>query len=524
MTDKPRSGPDEIPKALIETPRRLSFSIVWLVPLVAVLIGGWLTFKALSERGPTVEITFRTAAGLEAGKTKIKFKDIEVGMVESIGIAKDLSHVTVMAELEKAATPYLTEQTRFWVVRPRVTAAGVTGISTLFSGAYIGMDPGRSGAPQRKFEGLETPPLITSDSPGQRYRLQAESLGSVGVGSPVYFRSFEVGEVESHELDPDGRGVTIKIFVFDPYYRFITKGTRFWNASGVNLTLDATGVTLDTESLVSIIAGGIAFETFSGNPAQDPAEENAVFTLYRDRLAATTETFKDKQRWLLYFRDSVRGLTVGAPVEFRGIKIGEVVDIDLVFDVKQTGVSIPVLIAVEPERFRLADPDTVRPTTPSERKKVLTRAVANGLRAQLEVGSLLTGARYINFDFHQNVPPARINWVGAVPEIPTLPATRALIVDSLREGLVTLNATLKQVDELANNLNAKATPALTEALEQSRKTLKAAEDTLHNRSAIGSELREALEEVAKAARSIRLLTEYLERQPEALIRGKGDSK
>ena len=524
MTDKSRSGPGEIQKALIEVPRRFSFSIVWLVPLVAVLIGGWLAFKALSERGQTVEITFKTAAGLEAGKTKIKFKDIEIGKVESIGISEDLSHVTVMAELTKGATPYLTEQTRFWVVRPRVTAAGVSGISTLFSGAYIGMDPGRSGDPQRKFEGLETPPLITSDSPGQRYRLQAESIGSVGVGSPVYFRSFEVGEVESHELDPDGRGVTIKVFVFDPYYRFITKGTRFWNASGVNLTFDATGVKLETESLVSIMAGGIAFEAFSDNPAQDPAEENAVFTLYRNRLAATTKTYKAKQRWLLHFRDSVRGLNVGAPVEFRGIKIGEVVDIDLVFDVKQTGVSIPVLIAIEPERFRLAQPDTVRPTELSDRKKTLSTAVANGLRAQLKTGNLLTGALYINFDFHRNVPPARISWDAAVPKMPTVPAAFEIIVDSVREGLVTLNATLKQVDELANNLNAKATPALTEALEQSRKTLKAAEDTLHNRSAIGSELREALEEVAKAARSIRLLTEYLERHPEALIRGKGDSQ
>jgi paraquat-inducible protein B len=170
-----------------EVQRKKQISIVWLIPIVAVLIGGWLAYKGLSEKGPIVMISFESAEGLEAGKTKLRYKDVEIGLVESIRFNADLSRVLVTAELVKEAAPYLTENTRFWVVRPRVTASGVSGLGTIFSGAYIGMDPGKEGEPMRDFKGLEIPPVVTTGMPGRDFLLRANTLGSLDIGAPVYY-------------------------------------------------------------------------------------------------------------------------------------------------------------------------------------------------------------------------------------------------------------------------------------------------------------------------------------------------
>ena len=238
-----------VPEADIRTQKR-RISIVWLVPLVAVVIGGWLVYKAISEKGPTITITFKSADGLEAGKTKIKYKDVEVGRVDSIVLSKDLSHVIVKAEFVKGSKNYLSQNTRFWVVRARVAAGGVSGLGTLFSGAYIGIDPGNPGTPATHFEGLEVPPVVTTDLPGSHFVLRASSLGSLNVGAPVYFRRIEVGQVISYQLDEDGQAVTVKVFVHDPHHQLVRKNTRFWNASGLDVAIGAEGIRVDTESFV----------------------------------------------------------------------------------------------------------------------------------------------------------------------------------------------------------------------------------------------------------------------------------
>jgi len=284
MADAPRDF--DLPEAVAASKRRWSLSIVWAIPIVAALAGGWLAFKAISEQGPTITITFKTAEGLEAGKTKIKYKNVDVGEVKQIALSRDASEVVVTAEVVKGATPYLVEDTRFWVVRPRIGAGGVSGLGTLFSGVYIGADIGKSSQARRKFTGLEVPPVFTSDVPGRQFVLRGHDLGSLDQGDGVYFRRVQVGQVTAAELDKDGNGVTVKIFVNAPYDQYVTTNTRFWHASGIDLSLDTSGFKVHTQSLAAIILGGIAFQTPPGIAVSAPAEADAVFTLFSDRAQA----------------------------------------------------------------------------------------------------------------------------------------------------------------------------------------------------------------------------------------------
>ena len=541
----------DLPQAAVHTKRQIS--IVWLIPVVAMLIGGWLAFKGLSEKGPIVTISFESAEGLEAGKTKVKYKDVEIGQVETIRFNADLSQVLVTAELVREATPYLTENTRFWVVRPRVTASGVSGLGTIFSGAYIGMDPGREGESARKFTGLEIPPVVTTGMPGRDFLLKATTLGSLEIGAPVYYRQIQVGQVIGYDLDKEGRSLTIKIFINAPHHELVRKNTRFWNASGFDLKLDAGGLKLNTESLVSIMMGGIAFDTPTSLQAGGPPGADQVFRLYETRESIFERIYTEKNYWILHFNESIRGLTVGAPVEFRGIKMGQVVDIDAEFDQTTFTPRITVLIETEPQRWKVIGEGKV------DAKTEIKALVAKGMRAQLKTGSLLTGQLYVELDFHPNAPKAEVKFDGKFPEVPTIPAPLQIITarvnsllskiesvpiekigkdlgdtlanvkrlsDSkeLLETVQALNETLQHTRKLVQNLDANVAPAISSTLDQAQKTLVSVEGTLGKNSPMQHELRRALKELGEAARSIRVLADYLERHPDALIYGKGKAQ
>ena len=324
--------------------KKRHISIVWLVPLVALAIGGWLVYKAISEKGPTVAISFKSAEGLEAGKTKIKYKEVELGLVTSIELDDGLSEVIVMAEMVKKAEKFVSENSRFWVVRARVAAGSISGLGTLFSGAYIGLDPGKPGKPVDHFKGLEIPPVVTAELPGNHYVLRAPSLGSLQIGDPVYFRRIEVGQVVSYKLDEDGQAVTIEVFVHDPHHNLVRQNTRFWNASGLDFAIDANGIRVNTESMVTIMVGGIAFTTPDNLEPGGPADDGETFKLYESRERIFDKTYTEKTRWILHFQGSVRGLTVGSPVEFRGIRVGQVLDINMEYNAEKGEFLIPVLI------------------------------------------------------------------------------------------------------------------------------------------------------------------------------------
>jgi len=527
----------DVPEAVIRTKK--SFSIVWLVPLVAVLIGGWLVYKALSEKGPRITITFNTAAGLEAGKTKIKHKDVEIGKVQTIRLSKDLSQVVVTAELTKGIESYLTDKARFWVVRARIRASEVSGLGTLFSGAYIALDPGKGGEPLRAFKGLKTPPIATADVPGRHFLLRADRLYSLDTGSPVYFRQIEVGQVESYQLDEYSREVDIKVFIYAPHDQLVHKNTRFWNAGGLDVSIDADGVRVDTPSFVSLMIGGVAFTTPVDLEFGGFAEDGDVFPLYDNYQDALQKRYAKKEYWVLNFDGSVRGLSHGAPVEFKGIRIGQVVDVNLQFDADRFTYSIPVLIEIEPERFATSG----KLPSDSDSRKFMDALVAKGLRAQLKPGNLITGQMFVDLVIQPGEPVRHIVWNDKYPELPTvqaplekISAALAQTLDKLnkfpfeeigsevRTAVQNLNDTLIQTRMLVQKLDSKVEPEVTATLVQAQTTLASVENVLSSGSPLNQKTSRAMVELAAAARSIRVLMDYLERHPDSLLFGKGNIK
>jgi paraquat-inducible protein B len=569
----------ELPEAMVST-RRHQISIVWFVPLVALLIGGWLVYKTVSEKGPTISISFKTAEGLEAGKTKIKYKDVELGQVTEIRLTPDLSRVLVTAELVKESEDFLSANTRFWIVRARVAAGQISGLGTLFSGAYIGLDPGKLGLPGSQFVGLETPPVVTTDLPGRHFRLHASRLGSLDIGAPVYFRQIKVGQVVGYKLAEDGQAVSVKIFINDPIDKQIYKNTRFWNASGLDFAVDAAGIRVNTESLVTILIGGLAFDTPANLEPGGPVEDGYNFKLYESRERIYDKTYTEKSRWLLYFEGSVRGLTVGSPVEFRGIPVGQVLDINMAYDSDKKIFLIPVLIEIEQERIKV-----IGQVDAADRKQQNDYLVAQGMRAQLKTGSLITGQLYVELDFHPEAEPAQIIWEGRYPQMPTVPTSMEEITTSLtqllkkleklpieqigndlrdtvqgakrlvnsaelqesivalnqtlnqvqqftatltkvitpelRSALASLNTTLKYTSKLAQNFDRTAVPELDATLKEAQSTLNAIKGSVSKDSPLYYELMRVFKELSGAARSIRVMADYLERNPDALIYGKG---
>lgn len=536
----------DLPEARVR--RRARLSVVWLIPLAALLSGAWLTWHTLSERGPTITIRFESAAGLQAGKTKVRFKDVEMGQVRAIDVSPDLSGVIVTADLKHGTAGFLTERTRFWVERPRVTASRVSGLETLLSGAYIAMDPVTEGRAQRAFIGLEEPPLFTTAEPGKRFVLRAATLGSLNIGSPVYYRQIQVGQVVGYGLAEDGRAVEIEIFISAPYDALVSSATRFWNASGLDISLDPEGIRVDTPSLLSMVVGGLAFDQPDTiDRDHRPADDGEIFPLYPSREQAHARTYASKLRYLLFFDGSVRGLTVGAPVLLRGIEIGRVLDVQLQFNLDEGAFRIPVLIEVEPERIALRGSGE-RP----EPHAMVEHLVDQGLRAQLKIGSLLTGQLNIEFDFYPDLAPEPIGHYGDYRVIPTVPASLeamatklngildqlgALPVEQIGEDLAATLATTRALVEgplladleagvanlraLSKQLDEQLAPELLATLRETRHTVASAQAQLAVDSDLALELRRLMQELTQAARSVRALSDYLERHPEALLQGKG---
>lgn len=524
----------DIPQAVALPPRRTPLPLVWIVPIVAALIGGWIAVQTLLQRGPAITLSFLTAEGLEPGKTRIRYKDVEVGEVRDVAISDDRSRIIVTAQMHKEAEKFLMKDTRFWVVRPRISGGQVTGVNTLLSGAYIGMDVGKSKDSRRDFVGLETAPILTGDLPGRKITLQAESLGSLEIGSPVYYRHIKAGEVIAHELDKNGTDVHVTVFIHAPYDRFVSRTTRFWNDSGVDVELDAGGMHVHTQSIVSILLGGIAFETPADGIEQPiPADSTTEYFLYPDHAAAIKPPEGDPQHFVLHFPESLRGLTVGAPVDFRGIVVGKVVSINVQYQQQGQWFHFPVEIVIYPERMRThLGEGRLAETEKGGGNALLDAMVSRGFRAQLRNGNLLTGQLYVALDFFPDVPPFKINWERKPLQLPAVPGSieelqmslakllrkvdkmpLEQIGTNLSSSLANVETAVKSLDKLLQRLDSETAPEAKAALEDLRRNLGAD-------SPLQMELRSTLSETARAARSMRSLTETLDTQPEALLRGK----
>ena len=538
MTDEQQQrATPEVAEAVTRPASRRGPQLIWLIPLVAALIGGGLAVNALLQRGPTITISFKTADGLQAGKTMIRFKDVEIGTVTAIDLAPDRSSVVATAQLSKTAQDLLLEDTRFWVVRPQITGSSVTGLSTLLSGAYIGVDVGASKKSGRAFVGLETPPIVTSGLPGREFVLHTGQLGSLSIGAPVYFRRIQVGEVVAYALDPGGSKVTLKAFINAPYDQYVTASTRFWHASGIDVTLDSSGIKVDTQSIATIIAGGIAFQAPPSLPVTEPAAADTAFTLSANYAEAMKPPVTEVQRFLLYFDQSVRGLTPGATVEFRGIPLGEVTAVGLSFDPDSITFRIPVEIAFYPERIQAELRKGSAPANAAGfSRTVLDTLVKRGLRAQLKTGNLLTGQLYVSLDVFPTAPKAAVDWKQNPVVLPTTPGGLVAIEDKL--GAVAakleqipldkigkdLQATIENADKLLAGINSELIPAARTTLQDASQVLSTANGALAPDAQLQQNLRGALSEVSKAAAALRNLANYLEQHPESLIRGKPEDE
>ncbi|WP_241975163.1 MlaD family protein [Paraburkholderia sp. BL17N1] len=527
----------DFPTAVTAKRSKWRLPLVWIVPIVAVLIAGSLAMQSIMQKGPTITISFTTGEGIEAGKTKIKFKNVDIGVIRSLTLSDDHKTVLASAEVSRNASSMLVDDSRFWVVRPRIAGGTVSGISTLISGSHIGMDIGTSQKARRDFTGLESPPVLASGAPGREFVLKSDSIGSLDIGSPVFFRKLQVGQIVSYALDPDGAGMTVHVFVNAPYDKYVTNDTRFWQASGVDVKLDTTGVKVNTESLVSILIGGLAFENPPDTTNRIEADPKRQFQLFGGRADAMKEHETIVDKYVLNFKESVRGLTLGAPIDFRGIVIGEVSAINTHFDPATKEFSIPVEVSFFPERLISRDDvGNAMAATPEERQEFADYLVKKGLRAQLRTASLLTGQLYIAIDFFPSAPKATIDWSKATPQLPTIPGNLQGLQDSITALVAKLNKipfegigndlrkTLNDADTLTNTINADVAPEAKATLATARDAITSVNRTLQSDSPLQQSLAETMREVSRTAASFRALAEYLQRHPEALLRGKTEDK
>lgn len=531
----PADGSPEIPPEAPEPEvRKHSWlpPLVWLIPIVAGVVGLSLVAQLWMQHGPTITISFKTAEGLEAGQTKVKFKNVDIGVVRSIGLSKDRSRVRVKVELTKNAESFAVKGTRFWIVRPRIAAGGISGLNTLFSGAYIGVDAGKSPEDEDNFLGLEVPPAITTDQPGRQFVLHTPDLGSINVGVPVYFRHIEVGQIVAYHLDSDGKGVTLRVFVNAPFDRFVTSNTRFWHASGFNVTADLSGFKVQTQSMIQVLLGGIAFNSPPGDTNTVEAVPDTVFTLASDEVSAMRSPDKVSQIVALYFNQSLRGLVPGAPVDFLGVTLGEVQSIGVEYKPQNHTVRMPVLVEIFPARLGPG----FQGSTNALRGQI-DGMVRNGLRAQLRSGSLITGKLYVAFDFFPTAKSAHMDWSKPAPEMPTVPNSLEELQAKLSEIAsklskvpfdrigANLNLTLQKADALFKKLDREVAPEAKATLAEARKSFLAAQQTLAADAPLQQDARNALQQLQRAAESLRTLSDYLSRHPESLLRGKsGDDK
>lgn len=540
--------------------RRRRFSFIWLIPIVAGAIAVYLVIATLADRGPLITITFKTGSGISAQQTQVTHKAVPLGTVEDIKLSDDMRRVRVHVRMNRQGSQILTDHARFWVVRPRLSTGSISGLETLLSGAYIEVDPGTPGGePKREFNGLDEPPGTRSDEPGHNYLLKASRLGSLAAGAPVFYRDVEVGEVLGYDFG-DGLGpVTINIFVRQPFDRFVHQNTHFWNASGLTVGLGASGLHVEVQSLAALLSGGVAFETPHIRLSAPEAQANTTFPLYNSKAEADASGFSKKIPFVTYFTSSVSGLTKGSAVEVFGIQIGTVTDVKLQMLPDRSALRARVTYEIQPERV-FSDSEVNAQSDPD---RITSSLVRQGMRAVLESSSFITGQKDISLQFVPNAGAVEVAREGDALVMPSQGGGLDNITASLSDIATkldkipfeeignNLNATLRAVSQTVNGPDVKnALRKLSETLGDVQHLVRHADQgltpVLQRLPHISAELQQAVEranaalgesgyggnsdfqrgvtrvldQVNDAARSIRLLVDFLDRHPEALIRGR----
>ncbi len=529
--------------------RRRNISLVWFVPIVALFLGGWLVYISWVSSGPLVTISFETASGVEAGVTKIKYRDVSIGQVESVEIGPDFSSALVSARLDKQVTPYLNDSTKFWIERPRVGTSGISGLGTLFSGAHIGFEATLEGAEKRSFIGLEEPPIVNTRSGGVHVVLNAKKVGSLVAGGPVYYKSFKVGAIESVRLNEELSSVIVKAFIGSPYDKLVHADSRFWNVSGVSAEINSEGISVNLQSFESLLIGGIEFDSPSLGKKPQPVDSYHEFQLFDSFQHLGVQDYAHKLFYIVNFNQSIRGLNVNAPVEYRGLKIGRVVNISSRYNKTQSQILLPVLLEIEPERLGIIIEDDFGVESAHE------EIIDLGLFAKLENANLITGQLYVSLDSYDDEEKTVLTDFEGFKQLPTVSTDLNRIaanlgavlekvndlkleplIENLNASVLILQDTLENAGTFIDNSDSavkKVVISLSETLEKSQKLLITGEQMFGRGHAVMQSLEEGsttrykldqtLKELQSAARSLNTLLETIEKNPNSLIFGKQKS-
>jgi paraquat-inducible protein B len=530
--NSPGEAANELPTPTVVKRGRFSPSLIWIVPLVAAISGLTLVAKSYHAAGPRITVSFQTAEGIEPDKTEVRYKEVVIGKVRGVELSDDHTRVLVHIHLDKRAADFAAEDTRFWVVRPRVSVGGVSGLTTLFSGTYLGADAGTSKQTKDEFTGLETPPGVLRGNKGRSFALRSDDLGSLDIGSPVYYRRLVAGRITAYKLNDDGKTVSVQLFVDAPYDRFVTGSTHFWNASGVDVTLNASGLKVNTESLATVIAGGVAFQSTNAADAQEAAE-NTAFNLYADVGEAMKPADGPALDIRMRFNETLRGLAVDSPVDFRGVVIGTVKSIDLDYDPDTQTFPANVTATIYPQRLGgIYDRFAQATDGKVDVGAVFKKLIDNGFRAQLRLGNLLTQQLYVAIALVPKAKPVAFDAAARPLEIPTAPGSLEEIQQQVADILAKLDKvpfdeigtnlrdTLHNTNALVHRLDTELTPQAKQMLEAAQHALESANRSLSADSPLQHGMTGTLEELRRAAQSLRGLADYLQRHPEALLRGK----
>lgn len=523
---------NNLPQPNVVQRRRFVPSLIWLVPLLSAIVGAVVLIGSYRSIGAKITISFQSAQGIEAGKTQVRYKEVVIGHVQSVSLSTDNSHVLAHVELDRQAHGFAVDDARYWVVRPRVGLGGVSGLGTLFSGTYIGADAGSSKRSQAEFKGLEFPPAVLHGNQGRGFSLLSKDLGSLDIGSPVYFRRLRVGRVTAYKLDGDGKGVTMQLFVDAPYDRFVNAGTHFWNASGIDLALNASGLKVNTESLATVIAGGVAFQSTDDTNTHEVAE-NTAFDLYDDIADALRPPDGPAVDIRMHFNQTLRGLTIGSPIDFRGVVLGKVTAIQLDYEPRTQTFPADVTATIYPQRLGHINARFKQSGEgEADIGTVFQALIDHGFRAQAKVGNLLTQQLYIAISMVPQAKPATFDPAARPLVIPTAPGSLEEIQQQLSSLLTKLDKlpiaeigtnlrdTLHGANALMGTLNSQLAPQARDMLVSAQGALDAANRTFSGDTSLGRGTAQTLDELRRAAQSLRSLADYLQRHPEALLRGK----